>query len=586
MVPRQELPQGRHVEASSAPLAAGNTATDLRLRRTSISLSGTPARVAGLPAGKAPDNGVVDPSPDRFGRYLSAVLAGGSSAEWFDRSSPRQLAILHESGRYENYTSASTGCAHCTDTGDWLATPETYTECSVRSVMSRVGRRLAKAQGAGVIERYTRKEMGAVWADENRIRKWLDVEIAVCEGWARRGRIPEWAMKSIRAASCDLARMREIERETDHDVIAFLRAIGESVGDAARFIHLGLTSSDVVDTGLGMLTRDAGTLLLDGVDALIEVLARRALEHMRTLTVGRSHGMHAEPTTFGLKIAVWYDELRRHRERLVLALADISVGQVSGAVGTHAHIPPRLESEVCEDLGLGVELMSNQIVQRDRHAFFLSVLAGVGATLEKITVEIRHLQRTEVGEAEEHFGEGNQGSSAMPHKRNPHASERIAGLARVLRGYATTGLENVALWHERDISHSSAERVIFPDSCILVDYMLAETRQLVDELVVYPDRMVANLESSGGLIYSQRVLLALVDSGMDRQEAYRIVQRHAHESWTNGHQFRDVLSLDPIVRERLDDRQIEDIFDPWRQLEHLDALFARVGLLEVAHAAG
>lgn len=434
-----------------------------------------------------------------------------------------------------------------------------------------------------MIDRYTRPEMGAIWTDEAKIQQWLAVELAVCEAWARRGRIPAEAMPAIRGASCDLKRMREIERETDHDVIAFLRAVGETVGEAARFIHLGLTSSDVVDTGLAIQARQAGHLLQADLELLIVTVGRRAVEHRRTLTIGRSHGMHAEPTTFGLKLAVWYDELRRHARRLALAVEDIAVGQISGAVGTHAHIPPSLEEEVCRDLGLGVELASNQIVQRDRHAFFLSVLAGIGGTLEKITVEIRHLQRTEVGEAEEYFGEGNQGSSAMPHKRNPHQSERIAGLARLLRGYAQTGFENVPLWHERDISHSSAERIIFPDACILLDYMLHEVGELVGELVVYPERMLENLESTGGLIYSQRVLLALVDGGMDRQDAYKLVQRLAHSTWRAGQSFQEVIAAEPLVQELLDAGQLDELFDPWQQLAHLDESFERLGLLEAAN---
>ena len=437
-----------------------------------------------------------------------------------------------------------------------------------------------------MIDRYTRPEMGAIWTDEAKIQQWLAVELSVCEAWTRRGRIPAEAMASIRAATCDLDRMREIERETDHDVIAFLRAVGETVGEASRYIHLGLTSSDVVDTGLGIQARNAGVLLLADLERMIDVVGARAIEHKRTLTIGRSHGMHAEPMTFGLKLAVWFDELRRHRTRLELAIQDIAVGQISGAVGTHAHIPPDLEDEVCADLGLGVELASNQVVQRDRHAFFLSVLAGIGGTLEKITVEIRHLQRTEVGEAEEFFGEGNQGSSAMPHKRNPHQSERIAGLARLLRGYAQTGFENVPLWHERDISHSSAERVIFPDACILLDFMLVETTELVEELVVYPARMIANLESSGGLIYSQRVLLALVDAGLDRQVAYKLIQQHAHAAWDEGQTFQDVIAADSIVRERLSTEQLEELFDPWQQLLHLDESFNRLGLHELTHVTG
>lgn len=418
--------------------------------------------------------------------------------------------------------------------------------------------------------------MGSVWTDDAKVQRWLAVEIAVSEAWAERDRIPAWAMEEIRTARCDLGRMKEIERETDHDVIAFLRAVGESVGESARFIHLGLTSSDVVDTGLALQARDAGSLLLIELDALIDVVSARALEHKRTLTVGRSHGMHAEPTTFGLKMTVWFDELRRHRERLQLAVTHIAVGKISGAVGTHAHVPPDLEEAVCRELGLGVELASNQVVQRDRHAFFISTLCGIGATLEKISIEIRHLQRSEVGEAEEFFGEGNQGSSAMPHKRNPHASERISGLSRLLRGYASTAFENVALWHERDISHSSAERVIFPDACTVLDFLLAETRDILEHLVIYPERMAANLELTHGLIYSQRVLLALVDAGMDRQEAYKLVQRHARSSTS----FRDAIAADPAVTARLPDTLLDHLFDPWQQLQHLDASFERLGLHE------
>lgn len=431
-----------------------------------------------------------------------------------------------------------------------------------------------------MIERYTRPQMGAIWSQEHKIQQWLAVEIAVSEAWARRGRIPAEAMEKIRDAHCDLDRMREIERETDHDVIAFLRAVGETVGDASRFIHLGLTSSDVVDTAMGMQARDAADLLLEDLGNLLEALGQRAVEHKDTITVGRSHGMQAEPTTFGLKLAVWYDELRRQRERLQMARDHIAVGQISGAVGTHAHVPPSLEEEVCADLGLDVELASTQVVQRDRHAFYLAVLAGIAGTLEKMTVEVRHLQRSEVAEAEEAFGEGNQGSSAMPHKRNPHESERIAGLARLVRGYASVGFENVALWHERDISHSSAERVIFPDACIVLDFMLYETAEIIRDLVVYPEKMLANLNMSGGLIFSQRVLLALVDGGMDRQDAYRLVQRHAHSASVTGDTFRELVAGDPEVQQRITVEQLETIFDPWDQLHNINATFQRVGLLD------
>ncbi len=428
-----------------------------------------------------------------------------------------------------------------------------------------------------MIERYTRPEMGAIWSQDHKIQQWLAVEIAVCEAWARRGRIPAEAMEAIRGASCSLERMLEIEKETDHDVIAFLRAVGETVGEASRFIHLGLTSSDVVDTGMAMQARDASDLLLKGLDHLIEVVGEKAIEHKDTITIGRSHGMQAEPTTFGLKLAVWYDELRRHRERLTMARDHIAVGQISGAVGTHAHVSLELEEEVCRDLGLGIELVSTQVIQRDRHAFFLSVLAGIAATLEKMTVEVRHLQRSEVAEAEESFGEGNQGSSAMPHKRNPHESERIAGLSRIVRSYAMVGYENVPLWHERDISHSSAERVVFPDACIGLDFMLHETADIIEGLVVYPERMLANLNMSGGLIFSQRILLALVDGGMDRQDAYKLVQRHAHAS--DGQTFRQRIENDPEVQQRVPQSEIEKAFDPWDQLHNVDATFARVGLL-------
>lgn len=431
-----------------------------------------------------------------------------------------------------------------------------------------------------VIDRYTLPEMGAIWSEQAKIDRWLDVEIAVCEAWARRGRIPEDAIASIRNASCDLDRMKEIEAETDHDVIAFLRATGETVGDAARFIHLGLTSSDVVDTGLAMQARDAGKHLQQRLSVLTDTVGKQAIKHKRTLTIGRSHGMHAEPTTMGLKLAVWYDELRRHSERLALANDHIAAGQISGAVGTHAHVAPDLEEEVLRSLDLNVELASTQIAQRDRHAFFLAVLAGIGATLEKFAVEIRHLQRSEVAEAEEAFDEGNQGSSAMPHKRNPHESERLAGLARLLRGYGLAGNENVALWHERDISHSSVERVIFPDSCIVLDYMLHLATELIGDWVIYPDKMKANLEMSGGLIYSQRVMLALVDAGMDRQAAYKLVQGEAMAASKelNGSTFRERIASHADVKNQISNECLDTLFDPWDQLHFVDATFERVGL--------
>jgi adenylosuccinate lyase len=420
--------------------------------------------------------------------------------------------------------------------------------------------------------------MGEVWSDERKIDTWLAVEKAVCEAWYRRGRIPEWAMEPIRAATCSPQRMQEIERETDHDVIAFLRATGESAGEAARFIHLGLTSSDVVDTALALQVKEAGHLIDLGLERLADIVAEQAVRHRHTVMIGRTHGIHAEPTTFGLKLAVWYDELRRHLRRLEIAREDMAVGKISGAVGTHAHVPPDVEEEVCKSLGLAAAPVSTQILQRDRHAFFLSVLAGIGATLEKMAVEIRHLQRTEVREVEEPFDPGNQGSSAMPHKRNPHASERVSGLARLLRGYALTASENVALWHERDISHSSTERVIFPDACILLDYMVDLMSDLIERLVVYPARMRENLDLTGGLIFSQRVLLALVEAGMDRQDAYKLVQRHALESWDRGLSFRHALKDDPRISDRLTIDQFDALFDATEQLRYLDEIFARLGL--------
>lgn len=429
-----------------------------------------------------------------------------------------------------------------------------------------------------MIERYTRPEMGEIWSETKKLDAWLAVEKAACEGWNRRGRIPDGAMPLIRAATCDLERMKEIEREVDHDLIAFLRAVGETIGPDARFIHMGLTSSDVVDTGLALQATAAADLLQRELDVLIAVVRRQAIGHQRTVMIGRTHGMHAEPTTLGLKFAVWYDELRRHRRRLDLAREDIAVGKISGAVGTHAHVPPDLEAETCADLGLGFAPTSTQILQRDRHAFFLAVLAGIGGTLEKMATEIRHLQRTEVGEVEEPFDPGNQGSSAMPHKRNPHASERISGLARLMRGYSDVAAENNALWHERDISHSSTERVIFPDACIVLDFMLVEMTDILDRLVVYPERMLANLNGTRGVIYSQPVMLALVDAGMDRHGAYKIVQGHAHQAMQGGDSLLDRLLEERAVSDLIDADEMRSLFDPGRQLAHIDAIFARLQL--------
>jgi adenylosuccinate lyase len=378
--------------------------------------------------------------------------------------------------------------------------------------------------------------------------------------------------------------MHEIERETDHDVIAFLRATGETVGSDARFIHLGLTSSDVIDTAMAVQTVEAIDLVLADIDALLEVVGREAVQHRQTVMMGRTHGIHAEPITFGFKLAVWYDELRRSRARLEAAREDVRVGKISGAVGTHANVPPDVEEQVCAALALKAAPVSTQVAQRDRHAHVISALAILASSLDKFATEIRHLQRTEVRELEEPFDPGNGGSSAMPHKRNPHESERLSGLARLIRGYVTPALENAVLWHERDISHSSAERVIFLDAFILVDYMLGLMTEIVDGWVVYPERMRANLESTHGAIFSQQVLLALVEAGMDRQAAYKIVQRDAQQAWNSGIHLREILLEDEDVRIRLSPEQIAAIFDLDYHMKHIETAFTRLGLAVPAPA--
>lgn len=437
-----------------------------------------------------------------------------------------------------------------------------------------------------MIERYTLPEMGAIWGEQRKIDLWLAVEKAVCEAWARRGVIPEDAMPAIRGATCSLARMQEIERETDHDVIAFLRATGETVGEAARYIHLGLTSSDVIDTALALQTTDATDLILQRLDTAIDAVGQQALRYRDALMIGRTHGVHAEPMTFGFKLAVWYDELRRARTRIQAARSSIAVGKISGAVGTHANVPPDLEDDVCQLLGLAVDPVSTQIVQRDRHAEVITALAILTSSIDKFAVEIRHLARTEVRELEEPFDPGNQGSSAMPHKRNPHESERLSGLARLLRGYALTAMENVVLWHERDISNSSAERVIFPDAFIIADYMLHLLTDLVNNWVVYPERMHTNLESTGGAIFSQRAMLALVEAGMDRQAAYKVIQRNAMRVWDDGGHLRDYLRNEPEVSAHLSDSAIDELFNYDYHLRHIDVAFERLGLLQPALVGG
>ena len=430
-----------------------------------------------------------------------------------------------------------------------------------------------------MIARYTRPAMGRIWDEHNKFQIWLDIEILACEAQAENGVIPREAVDVIREkASFDVARIEEIEREVKHDVIAFLTNVGEHVGPEARYIHLGMTSSDVLDTCLAVQMKQAGELLLGGLGRLADVLSRRAREFKNTVMVGRTHGIHAEPTTFGLKLALWFDEMRRNIDRLRSAVDRISVGQISGAVGTYEHLSPAVEEFVCARLGLSPAPVSTQILQRDRHAEYMMTLALAGSSLEKIATEIRHLQRTEVLEAEEYFAKGQKGSSAMPHKRNPITCERIAGLSRVLRGNALAALENVSLWHERDITHSSVERIIVPDSCMLLDYMIALSTDVIDRLIVYPDTMVKNLERTHGLIFSQSVLLALTKKGMRREDAYRIVQAAAMEVWQSGRNFRDVLTGVQEVAGAISEEEMGEIFSLEKSIRNVDYIFSRVGL--------
>ena len=430
-----------------------------------------------------------------------------------------------------------------------------------------------------MIARYTRPAMGKIWEDRNKFQIWLDIEILACEAQAELGVIPEEAVRVIREkAAFDVARIEEIEGEVKHDVIAFLTNVGEHVGAESRFIHLGMTSSDVLDTCLAVQMKQSGELLLAGLSRFSGVLARRAVEFKTTIMVGRTHGIHAEPTTFGLKLALWLDENRRNTDRLMGALERISVGQISGAVGTFEHLSPKVEEHVCRKLGLKPAPVSTQILQRDRHAEFMSTLALIGSSLEKIATEIRHLQKTEVLEAEEYFSKGQKGSSAMPHKRNPITCERIAGLSRVLRGNALAAMENVALWHERDITHSSVERVVVPDSCILLDYMIDLLTDVIDRLIVYPANMVKNLERTRGLIFSQAVLLALTSRGMKREEAYRIVQALAMEAWQSEKNFKELLMAEEQVRQMIPAQELEELFDLKKSIRNVDYIFRRVGL--------
>jgi adenylosuccinate lyase len=430
-----------------------------------------------------------------------------------------------------------------------------------------------------MIARYTRPAMGRIWEDTNKLSVWLEIELLACEAQAELGVIPKEAARVIRQkARFDVARTLEIENEVKHDVIAFLTNVGEYVGAESRFIHLGMTSSDVLDTALAVQMKQSAELLLKDLDALRDVFGQRAKEYKHTIMVGRTHGIHAEPITFGLKLALWYAETERNIERLKSAKKSIAVGKISGAVGTYQHLDPFVERSVCEKLGLQPAPISTQVLQRDRHAEFMNTLAVIGCSLEKFATEIRHLQKTEVLEAEEFFSKGQKGSSAMPHKRNPVACERIAGLSRVLRGNALAAMENVALWHERDITHSSVERVIIPDSCILLDYMLTQFTTLVEQLVVYPEHMKNNLHRTHGLVFSQEVLLALTKKGMKREEAYRIVQEQAMKVWQEGLEFKKLIEESTEVKKLLSGNELNDLFDPGRSLKHVDYIFERVGL--------
>lgn len=428
-----------------------------------------------------------------------------------------------------------------------------------------------------MIDRYTRPEMGAVWTDENRYHKWLDVELAVCEAWARLGKVPRTALREIRSrAGFSVKRIDAIERVVKHDMIAFLTSVAEKVGPSSRYVHLGLTSYDVVDTALSLLIRESLQKTLRELRALHRLLKKQALRHKKTVCMGRTHGIHAEPVTFGFKLLVWYEEVGRHIVRLERAVETISVGRISGSVGTYIHLDPKVEAIALRKLGLAPAKVSTQVLQRDRHAEVLSALAMLASTIEKFAVEIRHLQRTEVLEVEEPFTKGQKGSSSMPHKKNPVRCERISGLARLVRANAQVGLENITLWHERDISHSSAERVVFPDSFILTDFLLAEALDIIGHWVVHPDRMKANIEATRGLIFSQSVLLALTRKGMSREDAYRTVQKNSLKAWEEGLDFRKLVAADPDIVRLLDPVAVGACFSLAPYLGKIDFIFERV----------
>ncbi len=428
-----------------------------------------------------------------------------------------------------------------------------------------------------MIERYTLPEMGAIWSLENKFQKWLDVEIAVCEVHAEDGTIPADALAQIRSkAAFTVERINEIEKATDHDVIAFTTNLAENIGEASRFVHYGLTSSDVVDTANALILRDACDVLLAKIDAMLPILKQRAYEFKDTPQIGRTHGIHAEPTSFGLVWAVWYSEMRRNRERLERAKAAVAVGKISGAVGTFAHLDPSVEERVCARLGLKAADVSTQVIQRDSYAEYLSTLAIIASTLEKIALQVRHWQRTEVREAQEAFKKGQKGSSAMPHKRNPILSERICGMARTVRANSIVGLENIALWHERDISHSSAERIVLPDSSAATDYILAKTISLLDTLVVYPENMLKNLNLTRGLIFSGQLMLALTQKGVSREDAYAYTQRNAMKVWDEGSDYQELIKADTDISSQLSPEEIARVFDLKHYLRNVDRVFERV----------
>lgn len=435
-----------------------------------------------------------------------------------------------------------------------------------------------------MIERYTREEMGQIWTEKNKFDAWLEVEILACEAWANLGVIPQEDVQQIRKrATFTVDRVKEIEAETRHDVVAFTRAVSESLGEEKKWVHYGLTSTDVVDTALSYVIKQANEILRNDLKRIIDVLGKRAIEHKHTIMMGRTHGVHAEPTTFGLKLALWYEEMKRNLKRFDEAAKGIEVGKLSGAVGTYANIDPYVEEYVCEKLGLEPAPISTQTLQRDRHAHYMATLSLVATSIEKMAVEIRHLQKSETREVEEFFAKGQKGSSAMPHKRNPIGSENMTGMARVIRGHMMTAYENVALWHERDISHSSAERIILPDATIALNYMLNRFTNILDNLVVFEDNMIRNMERTYGLIFSQRVLLKLIDKGYAREKAYDLVQPLAMQAWEEGKSFPDLVEANEEIAMHLTANELKDCFDPTYHLKNVDRIFERVGLTKIEH---